>query len=188
MLQTATYSSAETRQYKQIAALLTGAGQTVTSPGTWDTTSPEAPSRKPWINSANTAWKDIRGPAVCIVPQRVYRGITQQRAVRGGYSSVAQVLKDSYNIVFVPFAPWYVSKAQRKIDVLTGTDSDILGTNAILAVGSPLTMESKNYGFKSTPAQFVETVSDQGYGTIIHRVQGAKVVPKYETNPPQWIS
>lgn len=170
----------ETRQYKQIAALLAGAGQTVTSSGTWDTTSPEASITEALDKLGEYGWKDIRGPAVCILPQRVYRGITQQRAVRGGYSSVAQVLKDSYSIVFIPFAPWYVSKAQRRIDVLSGTDSDILGTNAIIAVGSPLVMECKDYKFKRTPAQFVETVSDQGYGTIIHRVQGAKVVPKYE--------
>lgn len=170
----------ETRFYKQIAALLAGAGQTVAAAGTWDTTSPEGAITEALDKLQEYGWKDIRGPAVLIYPARVGRGISQQRAVRGGYSSVAQILKDSYNIVFVPFAPWYVSKAQRKIDVLTGTDSDILGTNAILAVGSPLTMESKDYKFKRTPPQFVETVSDRGYGTIIHRVQGAKVVPKYE--------
>jgi hypothetical protein len=170
----------EVRQYKQIAALLAGAGQTVVAAGTWDTTSPEGAITEALDKLGEYGWKAIRGPAVCIVPQRVFRGVMQQRAVRGGYTSVAQVLKDSYSIEFIPFAPWYVSGAQRKIDVLTGTDSDILGTSAILAVGSGLTMQSLDYKFKNTPAQFVEIVSDQGYGTIIHRVQGAKVIPKYE--------
>ena len=170
----------ETRQYKQIAALLAGAGQTVASAGTWDTTGPEGAITEALDKLSEYGWKDIRGPAVLIYPTRIGRGINQQRAVRGGYSSVRQVLKDSYNIEFVPFAPWYVSSAQRKIDILTVTDSDILGTNAILAVGAPTTLESLDYRFKKTPAQFVETVSDEGYGTILHRVQGAKVIPKYE--------
>ncbi len=170
----------ETRLYKQVAALLAGAGQTVSAGGTWDTTDPEGSITAALVKIEEYGWNDQMNPAVLIYPTRVGMGITQQRSVRGGYSSIKQILQDSWNIQFVKFSPWYVSAAQRKIDILTGTDSDILGTNAILAVGGSMTMECLDYEFKKTPAQFVETVSDEGYGTILHRVQGAKVIPKYE--------
>ncbi len=175
----------EGRTFKQVKALLAGAGQTVTSENTWNLVSPE--------NSVTTAldllteygWNSNRGPALCIFPARVGRGLYQQRFTGGSYQSILKVLRDGYrevglNMEFIPYSPFYTSKKQRKMDIIAGTDSDALGTSAILAVGSPLVLQSVYYQYTKTPAQFVEQVSDEGFATILHRVQDARVVPMYE--------
>ncbi len=173
------------RAYKQVAALVAGAGQTVTSPDTWDKVSPESSITSALDLLTEYGWNGNMGPAVCIFPARIGRGLYQQRFVQGAYSSILQVLKKGYAevgmpIEFVPYAPFYGSMKSRKIDILTGADSDALGTSAILAVGSPRVLESVYYTYKKTPAQFVSQVGDEGFATMLHRVQDARVVPLFD--------
>jgi hypothetical protein len=173
------------RAYKQVAALLAGAGQTVSSTNTWDKTSPESSITEGLDKLTEYGWNGNMGAAICIFPARVGRGLYQQRFAQGAYTSILSVLKKGYAeigmpIEFVPYAPFYGSMKSRKIDILTGTDSDALGNDAILAVGSPRVLESVYYQYTKTPGQFVSQVGDEGFATMLHRVQDARVVPLFD--------
>ena len=173
------------RAYKQVTALKTGAGQTVAAADTWDKISPESAITEALDDLQEYGWNGNMGPAVCIFPARIGRGLYQQRFTGGAYNSILSVLKKGYAdigmpIEFVPYAPFYGSMKSRKIDILTGGESDALDDTAIIAVGSPRVLESVYYEYKKTPAQFVTQVGDEGFTTMLHRVQDARVVPLFD--------
>lgn len=170
---------AEAQLWKRLSALKAGAGKQITASGTWNTTDAEANIAEAVAWLKDYGWKKGWGKILCIYPARVDMGVNQARAFRGGYDTVAGIIKQSYpEVEFISYSPFRGANDELVIDILGGTSSDALGTSALLTVAQPTRiLECKSYSFKRTPSVFVEQISDVGYLTILHRMNACRVKP-----------
>jgi hypothetical protein len=169
----------EAQYWKQVTALKAGYGKTAAAGGYWSATDAESDIVTAVAYLKDYGWKKSWGPILVIYPARVDMGVNESRAIRGSYDTVANIIKQSYpEVEFISYTPFRATGDNLEIDVLAGTSSDALGNDALVVVGNAArVMTSRQYTFKRTPSVFVDTISDEGYLSILHRMNGCKVIP-----------
>lgn len=168
---------AAARYWKQVTALVAGAGKSIASGGTWESTSAESSIVEALTYLDDMGYNPNWGPRLVVYPARAGAGILQARSIRGGMDSTANVIKSSFpDVRFIPNSPFRAMNNELTIDILAGSDSDALSTNALVVVGNAArVMDCKEYTFQKTPNVFVDVTADYGYTTILHRANDVMI-------------
>lgn len=170
------------RQYKQIYALLNGAGKTVAAGDTWVNQDPSDKIYECLDHLNDYGWQNgALGPALVLFPARVGRGIYSSQYVNGSYTQRIKDIAANYNdaVEFIPIVPFRTANDTRQMDVLLETESDVIGNDALVVLGNPnMVLRCREYRFQRTPSVFADAVKDWGVTTVLHRQTGCKIVPQ----------
>jgi len=162
------------RAWRRLTALLAGAGKTIKATDVWNTVDPMANISEAVAWLKDYGWKSAWGKILCIYPARVDMGVNQSRTFRGGYDTVAGIIKKSYpEIEFISYAPFRAANEAFEIDILAGTDRDALGTNCIITVAQP----ARVLECKQCSNVFVKKIATKGYLTTLQRQNACMVKP-----------
>lgn len=111
---------------------------------------------------------------------KVMRGIDQLALIKNVQQTLKSYLGSVFNLSFYPYTPYMDPDGNKYLDVKELTDSDALGTSALLFVEGPQTMMCGQYAPKGVPMFETTRVHDVGYKTTLRHSFGCLAVPRYD--------
>jgi hypothetical protein len=181
---------ANVADYKIIKELLAHPGETNAASGYWTSASVVEVDITEALKdlSYNSGIAVTKAQNILVIfPTKVLTSIAGLDFIHNVNQSLKKYMGDSYpNMVFVDFTPSLNSKGSRIIDMMAGTSSDALSTNAIVCYGGPRILKVGEFVPKTVSR--VETQSlgvFKGALTATRRCFGAVTVGRFgaETNP-----
>jgi hypothetical protein len=176
--------------YKIIKELLAGTGNVNAASGYWNNAATvEADITTALVELAYQTGQPITqaGDILVLFPTTVLTSIAGLDFIHNVNQSLKKYMSDSYpNMRFIDFTPALNSAGERKIDMMAGTSSDILATNAIICYTGPRVLKVGEFIPKTVSR--VETQSlgvFKGALTATRRCFGALTVGRFgaATNP-----
>lgn len=116
-----------------------------------------------------------------LYPAKCMAGLNQLGLIGNVQQTIKGYLQNVFNINFIGYAPWHTGVTGEEImDVKHLTDSDALGTSALIFVGGPKTLKCGQYLGNGITLNETTRIHDVGYKTTLRNSFDCMAIPYFD--------